>query len=114
MRYVVIDLSGNQRATFESRAELIDELREGADDDPEALSGIYVTACDDEGRETMAPVRADAMLAGAISPGQSWTLLFDFVHQRVRAVVSPESDGSFQEVRKQAAALAGLTGVPAS
>ena len=106
MRYMVVDLKGNQRGSFDSRAELEDELREGAEDDPSALAALYVLAYDDEGNEVTPAERADAFLAGSGQSGSGRAFLFDFVTHTVRPVFSPESDRSYQEVRGRAA-LAG-------
>jgi hypothetical protein len=108
MRYVVTDLAGNQRASFESSAELFAELREGGADDPTMLESLYVLVYDDDGNELASARRADELLAGATLSGQVWTLMFDFVHRTVRPVSSPETDPAYRELRERAgAALVG-------
>jgi len=102
MRHVVIDLAGNQRGSFESRRELLDELREAAANDPAALEQFHVLVYDDEGNQVVPARRADEVLAPAIPTGQVFTLLFDFVSHNVRPVRSPESEPWYQEVRARA------------
>lgn len=108
MRYVVLDLKGNQRESFDSREELIAELREGLRDDPVILRSLYVLAYDAEGRELGSARRADEVLAEAVR-GQPRTVVFDFVNAAVIAVgPAPESDERFQEfVAHHRSAVAG-------
>lgn len=61
MRYVVIDLQGNQRESFDSRDELFEELREMSED-PRMLEALYVLTHADDGSEVKPALRADEML----------------------------------------------------
>src|SRR4051794_36790824 len=63
MRYVVVDLAGNQRESFDSRAELVEELQEVLRASPRSLRSLYVLTYD-EGREIGGAQRADELLAG--------------------------------------------------
>jgi hypothetical protein len=66
MRYVVVDLAGNQRESFDSQAELVEELREGLLAMPVSLRSLYVLTYDDDGREVAPTQRGDELLAGAL------------------------------------------------
>jgi hypothetical protein len=66
MRYVVVDLQGNQRGSFDSRSELVSELREGLLADPASLRSLYVLTEDASGQEIAPAERGDEVLAGAV------------------------------------------------
>jgi hypothetical protein len=101
MRYVVVDLQGNQRAQSDSNAELISELREVVRDDPEALRALDILEYGDDGTGRHIG-RADQVLARASRrPG---ALLVDFVHPGAAAHVEM-SDTSFSEFRNMVDAV---------
>lgn len=65
MRYLVSDLSGNHRGSFDSLSELIEELAEGALDDPATLRSLYVYTYDDAGCQVGPAERGDEVLDAA-------------------------------------------------
>jgi hypothetical protein len=65
MRYVVVDLAGNQRESFVSWAELVEELKEGLRSMPTSLRSLYVLTYDDEGQRIGSAQRGDELLTGA-------------------------------------------------
>ena len=111
MRYVVLDLQGNQRESFDSREELVAELQAGLPADPGSLRALYVVSYDEDGQEVGRPQRADEVLVAAVS-GRARTLMFDFVNKTVFAVgATPESDLKYREFvdqqRSQTLAVSG-------
>ncbi|HWD85160.1 MAG TPA: hypothetical protein VG321_05370 [Solirubrobacteraceae bacterium] len=103
MRYVVIDLEGNQRESFESVEELLSELRDIVlSAGPATLAELYVLEHDDAGHEAGPTRRADEILAGAFAGvGTPQTYLFDFVNGHASEIVSPDSDPEYREIREQ-------------
>lgn len=47
MRYLVIDAEGNQRGSFDSVEDLVDELNEGAEEDAASIRAMHVVAYQD-------------------------------------------------------------------
>jgi hypothetical protein len=120
MRYVVIDLQGNQRESFDSRDELVGELREIRTEDPNALELLYVLTRDDDGREAEPARRADEILVQAVeveSVSHLYGFLFDFVTASVTQIGAIESDEWYREFaarqESQQSAVAGLAPAPA-
>jgi hypothetical protein len=108
MRYVVLDLRGNQRESFDSQEELVAELQDGLSVDPGSLRALYVVAYEDDGRE-VSTRRADEVLA-TVSKNGGRALLFDFTHNAVFTVVMSLSDPKYREFATQQAQL--TTAVP--
>ncbi len=102
MRYVVVDLQGNQREQFDSQDELVSELREVVLDDPQALRSLHVLEYDETGSSKNVG-RADEVLARAVrGPG---AFLIDFVNQgnATSVATTDPSFKDFQDVVSQSA-----------
>lgn len=66
MRYVLIDLRGNQRGSYDSQDKLLEDLQDGLRDDLETLRSLYVLTYDDEGHEVDTARRGDEALLLAV------------------------------------------------
>lgn len=99
MRFVVVDLRGNQRAFFDSRAELVEELREGLLADPRALVSLYVVPQDASGNNVGPVQRADEVLSGAT---RSLSLVLD------TSVLSSVVTGATAPIVKSGQRVAGV------
>jgi len=102
MRYVVVDLQGNQRERFGSHEELVSELREVVLDDPQAVRSLHVLEYDESGASKTVG-RADEVLARAVrGPG---AFLIDFVNQgnATSVATTDQSFEDFQRVVRQSA-----------
>jgi hypothetical protein len=99
MRYVVLDLRGNQRESFDSQEELVAELQDGLSVDPDSLRALYVVAYEDDGRE-VGTRRADEVLT-AVSKNGGRALLFDFTRNTVFTVAVSPSDPQYHEFATQ-------------
>jgi hypothetical protein len=64
MRYVVVDRNGNQRESFGSRAELVEELTQGEVESPGEARSFWVVTYDDDGDQVGRVERGDEVLAG--------------------------------------------------
>jgi hypothetical protein len=108
MRYIVIDHKGNQRESFDSQIELLDELREIRDDEPSALETLYVLVLHD-GREVGPARRADEILAVDEVDGPRCGFLFDFVTAAVvpLAAAAREADETVATPQRPDGLLAG-------
>jgi hypothetical protein len=81
MRYVLLDLHGNQRESFDSREELVAELQEALRAEPRSLKALYVVSYDDDGHEVGRAQRADEVVLASRRSLSTWR--FDFVNELV-------------------------------
>lgn len=107
MRYVVVDLQGNQRESFDSHAQLVAELADVVREDASAVRSLYVLEYDGDGAHGSSR-RADEVLAKG-SQGPS-TVLVDFAHpsEAVHIGAADQSFRDFQAIVRATSARSGI------